>query len=138
MPLSRYNISTAEPWLCNLLPAGELPRGGIPRTRSKTGSQEQKVQCNLQEPASSAAVSLGALHLPQAFVSHAFGCYSLIHFAKHSLLVSLHLVSSPAPLQPHLLQLFLSSLSLPFEIILSYEGLGSEAQICSSLGSSVS
>ena len=108
--LSRYNISTAELRLRNLLPAGELPRGGIPRTRSKTGSQEQKVQHKLQALASSAAVSLSALTLPQAFASNAFGSYNLIHFTKHSFSVSFHLVSSPALLQPHLLQPFLSSL----------------------------
>lgn len=131
MPLSWYNISITELRLHNLLPAGELPRGGIPRIHSKTGSREQKVQCKLQAPASSAAVSLSALPLPQAFPSNAFGSYSLIHFTKRSLLVSLHLVSSPALLQPHLLQLFLSSLPLPFEITRSYEGFGSKAQIYS-------
>lgn len=83
--LSCYNISTAELWLRNLLPAGELPRGGIPRTHSKTGSREQKVQRKLHAPASSAAVSLSALPLPQAFASNAFGSYSLIHFTKCSL-----------------------------------------------------
>lgn len=136
--LSRYNISTAELWLRNLLPAGELPRGGIPRTHSKTGSREQKVQLKLQVLASSAAVSLNALPLPQGFAFNAFGFYSLIHFTKCSLPVSLHLVSSPALLQPHLLQPFLSSLPLPFEITLSYEGFGSEAQICSLRCSSAS
>lgn len=99
VPLSRYNISTAEPWLRNLLPAGELPRGGIPRTRSKTGSQEQKVQHKLQALASPAAVSLSALPSPQAFASHAFGSYGLIHFTKRSLFLSalsaVQLCSSP-------------------------------------------
>lgn len=131
MPLSHYNISTAEPWLRNLLPAGELPRGGIPRTRSKTGSQEQKVQHKLQALASPAAVSLSALPPPQAVASHAFGSYGLIHFTKRSLPFPLRLVSCPALLQPRLLEPFLSSLPLPFEITLSYEGFGSEAQICS-------
>lgn len=130
--LSCYNISTAELWLCTLPPAGGLPRGGIPRTHSKTGSREQKVQRKLQALASSAAVSLSALPLPQSFACSAFGSYSLIHFMESSLPVSLHLFSTPALLQPHLLQPFLSSLPLPFEITLSYVGFGSEVQICSS------
>lgn len=131
MPMCRCHATTRALPSRGSVTSSQLPRGGIPRTRSKTGSQEQKVQHKLRALASPAAVSLSALSPPQAFASQAFGSYGLIHFTKRSLPFPLRLVSCPAPLQPHLLEPFLSSLPLPFEITLSYEGFGSEAQICS-------